>query len=152
MASFTGDYICKVDGKNRITIPSSFKKQMAASEQERFIVKKDMFDNCLVLYTLDVWEQKSREFRARLNPYKREHKIILRGFYKDTMELEIDSNNRILIPRRILDQANIENEVVLAGQDDQIEIWAKDLYDNIESGETLATLIEKNLGGNNQPG
>lgn len=147
MATFTGDYTCKVDGKNRITLPSSFKKQLPASSQDKFVVRKDMFEKCLVLYTLDEWDVMSKEIKGRLNPYNRDHNKILRGFFKDTQELEVDASNRILIPRRILDQAEIDKEVILAGQGSKIEIWAKELYDEVDNGEGLALLAEKYLGG-----
>ena len=43
MATFIGDYTCKVDVKGRIILPAAFKKQMPADAQDHFVVRKDIF-------------------------------------------------------------------------------------------------------------
>ena len=147
MATFIGDYVCKLDAKGRVMLPATFKKQLPAS-QDKFVVKKDIFENCLVLYPMDEWERQNDLIRKKINPYNKEHGQFLRGFYRGTAELVLDSNNRILIPKRLLDLAAIDKEVILAGQDGKIEIWAKDAYDNTAGTENdFATLAEKIMGG-----
>ena len=42
MATFIGDYTCKVDVKGRIILPMAFKKQMPADAQDHFVVRKDI--------------------------------------------------------------------------------------------------------------
>ncbi len=147
MTTFIGDYSCRVDAKGRFVFPSVFKKQMDASSGGRFVVKKDIFENCLVLYTMDEWERQAHLIRKRLNQYNKQHKEFLRGFYRGTAELELDASNRLLIPRRLLDQVGIEKEVVLAGQDGRIEIWDAGQYDQMEIDEKqFADLAENILG------
>ncbi len=54
----------------------------------------------------------------------------------------------MLIPRRLLDYAKVENEVVLAGQSGKIEIWSADRYGSVsEVDESFAAMAEKILGG-----
>jgi len=103
-----------------------------------------------VLYPQNEWEKQVEQIRASLNPYNKEHMIFLRGFYKDTAEVELDATNRLLIPRRLLDEAGIGKEAVLAGIDNKIEIWSKESYDTIDAGEDFAILAGKILGGTNQ--
>jgi len=97
MTTFIGDYTAKVDAKGRIVLPSAFKKQLDPAANERFVVKKDVFEKCLVLFPMDEWERQVAIIRSKLNPYNKEHNRFLRGFYKVTAELALDSNNRILI-------------------------------------------------------
>ena len=103
MATFIGDYACKVDAKGRIILPMAFKKQMPAGAQDHFVVRKDIFDRCLVLYSIEDWNRQLEKIRSRINPYNREHNVFLRNFFKGTAELSLDSNNRLLIPRRLLE-------------------------------------------------
>jgi MraZ protein len=153
MATFIGDYPCKVDVKGRIILPMAFKKQMQAAAQDQFVVRKDIFENCLVLYSSDDWNRQIEKIRRRLNPYNREHNMFLRNFFKGTAELTLDHNNRMLIPKRLLDLISAERDVVLAGQDGRIEIWAASAYEKIEMpAEDFANLAEKLLGGTiNEP-
>lgn len=153
MATFIGDYTCKVDAKGRVILPMAFKKQMPADAQDHFVVRKDIFENCLVLYSIEDWNRQLEKIRKRMNPYKREHNMFLRNFFKGTAELSLDNNNRMLIPRRLLDMIGAGRDVVLAGQDGRIEIWSADVYDRIDMpADDFADLAEKLMGGSlNEP-
>jgi len=148
MATFIGEYTCKVDTKGRIILPMTFKKQMPSGAQDHFVVREDIFENCLVLYSIEDWNRQLEKIRRRINPYNREHNMFLRNFFKGTAELLLDGNNRMLIPKRLLDMIGAERDVVLAGQDGRIEIWAAAVYDKIDmpSGD-FANLAEKLMGG-----
>ncbi len=148
MTTFIGDYTCKPDSKGRVLVPSAFLKQMAQGAQERFVIKKDIFENCLVLYPMDEWESQGKIIREKTNPYNREHSHFLRQFFKGTAEVLLDSNNRILIPKRLLDEIDADKELILAGQFGKIEIWPKKAYDELGSREDeFSSLAEKILGG-----
>ncbi len=148
MANFIGDHPCKLDTKGRISFPSALKKQLAA-DVVRFVVKKDLFENCLVLYTMDEWERQNETIREQINTFNKDHNRFLRGFYRGTAEVELDSSHRLLLPKRLLDLVNIDKEVVLAGQDAKIEIWAKEQYDTMEENEMdFSRLAENIMQGN----
>jgi MraZ protein len=153
MATFIGDYTCKVDVKGRIILPMAFKKQMPPDARDHFVVRKDIFENCLVLYSLEDWNRQLVKIRKKMNPYNREHNMFLRNFFKGTAELILDTNNRMLIPKRLLDVIGAERDVVLTGQDGRIEIWAADVYEKLGMpAEDFATLSEKLMGGTvNEP-
>jgi MraZ protein len=147
MATFIGDYTCKVDEKGRITLPSAFKKQMDPASGDRFVVKKDIFEQCLVLYPFEEWERQNRLIRERINPYNKEHNKFLRNFYRGTAELTLDGNSRLLIPKRLLELVEASREVIMAGQDGKIEIWARHLYEQMKEPEDdFAELAEKIMG------
>ncbi|MGA1976865.1 MAG: cell division/cell wall cluster transcriptional repressor MraZ [Bacteroidales bacterium] len=148
MATFIGDFECKVDVKGRIILPMSFKKQIPADARDQFVVRKDIFEKCLVLYSIEDWNRQLDKIRRRINPYNREHNKFLRNFFKGTAELTLDSNNRMLIPKRLLDLIDAQRDVVLAGQDGRIEIWAADIYEKTDmpAGD-FADLAEKLMGG-----
>lgn len=148
MATFIGDYTCKVDVKGRIILPMAFKKQMPANACDHFVVRKDIFENCLVLYSIEDWNLQLEKIRKRINPYNREHNKFLRNFFKGTAELSLDANNRLLLPKRLMDLIGADRDVVLAGQDGRIEIWSVDAYSKLDmTPEDFANLAEKLMGG-----
>ena len=148
MATFIGDYTCKVDVKGRIILPMAFKKQMPADAQDHFVVRKDIFENCLVLYAIEDWNRQLDKIRKNINSFNREHNMFLRNYFMGTAELSLDNNNRILVPKRLMDLIGADRDVVLAGQDGRIEIWAADIYKKMAMpAEDLANLGEKLLGG-----
>ncbi len=150
MSTFIGDYPCKLDVKGRVVMPSAFIKQRASTPVEardKYVIRKDIFEKCLVLYTSEEWERQNELIRSKINPYNKEHSQFLRGFYKDTAELVMDNANRILIPKRLLDLAEIQNDIYMAGQDTKIEIWSKQLYEsNLQDQNEFADLAQKILG------
>jgi MraZ protein len=152
MSTFIGDYTCRVDAKGRIILPVAFKRQMPVDAQDHFVVRKDIFEDCLVLYSIEDWNRQLEVIRGRINPYNREHNLFLRNFFKGTAELSLDSNNRLLIPKRLLDVAGIRKDVVLSGQDGRIEMWAADVYEKIGMpADEFANLAEKLMGNKLNP-
>ena len=145
MISFIGDYTCKLDVKGRVILPAAFKKQMKGLDQESFVVKKDIFESCLLLYPIAEWERQNKIIRKKINPYKKEHNMFLRRFLKGMAEVMLDSNNRFLIPKRLLTEISATKEIVMAGQFGKIEIWAKDNYDNIKVGDDEFASMAENL-------
>jgi len=150
MATFIGDYSCKIDDKGRVMLPQAFKKALSAEAHDTFVVKKDIYEKCLVLFPLDEWQRQVEIIKVNLNPYNKEHNNFLRRFYKDTHEVALDASNRLLIPKRLLEEGAINKEIVMAGQDGKIEVWSKETYDSIENGDDFADLAQKLMGGSLQ--
>lgn len=147
MTTFIGEYTCRIEAKGRLLFPSAFMKQLGAARQDKFVIKKDIFETCLVLYPMDEWERQNEIIKSKLNPYNKEHNRFMREFYKGSAELTLDTTNRLLIPRHLLEYAKIDKEVVLAGQNGKIEIWAKEIHDQTSmSGDDFSLLAEKILG------
>lgn len=150
MVTFIGDFECKADAKGRIVLPAAFKKAVG-QEELRFVVRKDLFEKCLVLYPYAYWEEELVILRKKLNPYKREHKQFLRDFFRASAEVCLDSNGRFLIPRRLMDQVEVEREVMLVGVDRYIELWSREAYLAIsDNPDALAGQAEALLGTRNE--
>jgi MraZ protein len=128
MLIFTGEYDCRIDAKGRIMLPAAFRKQLGESDVYRFVIKKDMYESCLELFTIDGWEQQNRLILKNHKPFDPEHRQFLRDFRMGAVEVECDNSGRILIPGRLLKQAGIEKEAVLSGTMDKIEIWSPGKY------------------------
>ena len=144
MINFIGDFPCKLDAKGRLSLPAAFKKQMLAVGQENFVVKKDIFEKCLVLYPMKEWQEQVEHLKEKINPYNREHSKFLREFHRGKAELSLDSSGRVLIPKRLLEIISAGKELILAGLDSKIEIWTKEAYENAETNEDdFAALAEK---------
>lgn len=146
---FVGEYSCKLDNRGRVLFPASLKRQLPAQEQEHFVLKRDLYEKCLLLYPIAEWERQNRIIKKRLNPFNREHAVFLREFYRGTAEILLDGNGRILIPKKLSEYLESNgNELVFAGQDGKIEIWASQHYNSRKSSENdVANLAEKILGG-----
>ncbi len=147
MSTFIGDYECKIDEKGRVLFPSSLRRQVSSASPDRFVVKKDIYEECLVLYPLEEWERQTEIIRRNTNPYNREHNLFIREFFRGTAEVTLDSSGRLLLPKRLLDMVGIGRDIVMVGMNGKIEIWAKEKYDASQLGSAdFANLAERILG------
>lgn len=146
---FVGEYISKLDNKCRVIFPSQLKRQVSDEEQAAaFVLKRDIYEKCLVLYPMSEWNRQTGLLKKRLNPFNRKHAEFLREFYRGTAEVYLDNNSRFLIPKVLLDYIGGEKELVFAGQEGKVEIWAKDVYEQKSMGnESFAELADEILGG-----
>lgn len=55
MIRFLGNIEAKTDTKGRVFIPAGFRKQLQAASEERLVLRKDVFQDCLILYPESVW-------------------------------------------------------------------------------------------------
>lgn len=126
MMRFLGNIEAKTDAKGRVFLPAVFRKQLQAASEERLVLRKDVHQQCLVLYPESVWFATQEELQQRLNKWNARHRMIFRQFVSDAEVVVPDGNGRILLPKRYLQMAGIAGEVRFIGMDDTIEIWAKE--------------------------
>lgn len=146
---FYGTIEAKTDAKGRIFLPSSFRKILAAESQEKLYMRKDAFQECLVLYPEKVWNEQIDLLCSRVNRYNKQHQMVMRQFLADVEELTLDSNGRFLIPKRYLAMASIKQDVEFLGFNDTIEIWAKEkremsFMESNDFSEQLQSLMADN--------
>ena len=146
--NFIGNIDAKVDDKGRVCVPADFRKIILSERDARLILRKDIYEDCLVLYPLSVWEEELPMLHSKLKKYGKESRQLYRKFIQDSNSLEIDSNGRILIPKRYLQMVGIGADVRFIGIDQTIEIWAPDrLNDSTMDDATFEQLMDQ-LDGN----
>ncbi len=142
--SFIGDFDSRADAKNRIVLPAAFKREFEGQDVVRLVIRKDIYEDCLVIYPYDVWQSMMSDLRSRLNPYNRLHAQFLREWQSGTAEVQLDANGRLLIPQRLLDIISATKEFTLLGVDNHIELWDKQKrLDSSLSGEQLGALSDQ---------
>lgn len=147
MSSFIGDYTCKADSKCRVVVPASFRKTMTAEGQTVFVLRRNVHERCLDMYSKDEWEKMVDGLRSKLNLFNARHVVFMREFCRGTQEVEMDGNGRILLPKRLLEEVGIDKDMVFAAQDRLIQIWDAKTYENVAIGpEELGSLAEEIFG------
>lgn len=146
MIQFLGNIEAKTDAKGRVFIPASFRKQLQAASEERLVLRKDVFQDCLVLYPESIWFETQNQLRQRLNKWNAKHQQVFRQFVSDAEMMTPDGNGRILLSKRYLQMAGIQNDVRFIGVDNTIEIWAKEraeqpFMDSEEFSEALQGIL-----------
>ncbi len=153
MFNFLGNIEAKMDAKARIFVPAAFRKILQSSSQSVLILRKDIFQDCLVLYPVNVWEEELTKLRTRLSRWDKAQQQVFRQFVVDAERLEMDANGRILIPKRYLQMLKISSEIIFLGVDNTIELWTKEALDkSLISTEDFSNQIQELMNNNPEQG
>lgn len=120
---FLGNIEAKIDAKGRAFLPATFRKILQAAGEEGLVLRKDVFQSCLVLYPESVWNEQMDAMRQRLNRWNKQQQQVFRQFVSEVELITLDGNGRFLIPKRYQRMAAIEQGIKFVGMDDTIEIW-----------------------------
>jgi MraZ protein len=145
---FLGNIEAKMDAKGRAFLPAVFRKMLQAGGGERMVLRKDVFQPCLVLYPESVWNEQMDHLRQRLNRWNKQHQQVFRQFVSEVEVVTLDGNGRFLVPKRYLRMADIEQDVKFVGMGDTIEIWSNTRADESQMApEDFGKALEELMDG-----
>lgn len=122
---FLGNIEAKCDAKGRVFLPAAFRKVLQQHGEEGLVLRKDVFQPCLVLYPESVWNRQMDDLRQRLNRWNKEHQQVFRQFVADAEAVVLDGNGRFLLPKRHQKALDLQQGVRFIGVGDSIEIWGE---------------------------
>ena len=127
---FLGNIEAKTDAKGRAFLPAVFRKVLQASGEECLVLRKDVFQKCLVLYPESVWNERLDLLKTQLKPWKQAHQQIFRQIVSEAEVVALDGNGRFLISKRLQKIAEIDQDIQFIGMDNTIEIWSPENLQN----------------------
>ena len=125
--SFIGQFPVRLDAKNRAFMPAGFRRILQQSGAQTLVVRKDYFENCLVVYPAAQWQEEIAKVRAKLNRFDGNQQMVYRKLVSEAQEVQLDSNGRMLLPQALLDKVGIKQDALFVGMEQTIEIWAPDI-------------------------
>lgn len=147
MKNFIGTYECRIDDKGRLKLPSSLVKQMGTFGAEAFVVKRAVFQPCLEVYPVEVWEVLMTKLNS-LNRFIKKNADFIRMFTAGVKMVEPDNAGRLQISKDLTAFAHLQKEIVITSAGELFEIWDKDQYEKVisTSEEEFAALAEDVMG------
>ena len=140
---FLGNIEAKTDVKGRAFLPAIFRKVLQAQGEEVLVLRRDVFQKCLVLYPESVWNARLDMLKTQLRTWKPVHQQMFRQFVSEAEVVSLDGNGRFLISKRLLKAAEIDQDIQFIGMDDTIEIWSPDnLKQTLKSDEEFGNEFE----------
>lgn len=134
-------------------IPVALKKQLSASLQDGFVLKRSVFQPCLELYPMSEWNLVMNKIN-KLNRFVKKNNDFIRRFTAGVKIVEVDDLGRLLVPKDLVSFANLSKDIVLSSAVNIVEVWDKDAYEKSISGEDVdfADLAEDVMGNINDDG
>lgn len=112
-----GEFKHSIDAKKRISLPSSFRKQVG----KKVVITRGL-DGCLFLYPLESWESISEKL-GEMGMGQAGTRGLNRFLLSGAVEVDVDKVGRILIPEYLAKFAGLKGKVVFAGVHSRVELW-----------------------------
>lgn len=123
---FHGIHDHTLDAKNRLTVPSKARAQLAAG----VTVSVGLGEPCLQVWPADAHASLVQRALAPLVPFSKEERDLKRFFHAFSETMELDSAGRINVPPKLARHAGIERDVTVVGAGDCLELWDAQSWDN----------------------
>src|SRR3989344_1447627 len=117
-----GEYLHTIDQKNRLSIPSKFRKELG----KRVVVTRGL-DQCLFLYGVEEWHRLAEKL-AQLPWGKAETRSFVRTMIAGAMDVDIDTLGRILLPDYLKKYGRIGAEAMVVGLYNRVGIWHPEFW------------------------
>jgi MraZ protein len=134
MAFFKGQELFSIDIKGRVAVPSKMRKSISPEALDTFVVTRG-FEKCIFAYPLDEWKTYEDKYQ-KLSQYDEQSRFFLRKMLMWSEEVKLDPQQRISLPKKMLEFAGIETKVLIVGMIDHVELWNPEEFEKyIESHE-----------------
>ena len=116
---FLGEFEHSIDDKSRLAVPARFRPAL----DDGLVITRGL-DRCLVIWDSETWRAQAERVRT-LNPWQADARRMQRHFFSGAVPAQPDKLGRIVIPQFLRTYAELEDEVVVVGLADRIEVWSR---------------------------
>lgn len=139
MATFYGHFERSLDAKGRLILPAKLRTEFGESA---FLTSN--VDGCLALYDNEDMEEQKRGMLLRAKGGQ-EDRMIARVWAASTSEVTFDAQGRFPIPQKSREWAELQDDVVVIGAIDHVELWSPSLYSERAAGANTEMQEGKNI-------
>lgn len=120
---FIGEYQHSLDFKKRVALPAKFR-----SDFKKGAVITRGLDNCLFVYPKSEWE-KIADKLGSMPVGEKATRSFVRLMLAGAVDVNLDSQGRILIPKYLKEYSKIKKEITVAGLFNRLELWDSKLWE-----------------------
>ncbi len=128
-----GHYKTKLSVKDRLALPSKFKKILGTS-----LIITAGYEKALMIVSLKNWDNLVSNItnqRLTLEPARATDRFLLGSAF----EVKLDSKGRFIVPKYLRTYANLEKNVVFIGVGNRVELWS------LKKWQAYEQYLDKNI-------
>ena len=133
---FRGNFDYSLDAKNRLNVPARFRAAFSNG-----VVLAKWLEPCVAIWTPDGFARFSQSFLPDLSPLSSQRRKLTRYLAANSFDVDLDAAGRVTLNPALIAHAGIDREVVVAGVDDHLEVWARERW-LAEQGELDAEILQ----------
>ena len=138
-----GEYRHSIDDKNRLSLPSKFRKEMGKT-----VVVAPGLDSCLFIFSIKEWEKIAERLSvSETSMLQANNRSFNRYLLGGAVEVEVDAVGRMLVPEYLCERAKLKSKVVFIGVRDRAELWDEKTWEAYRADvEAKADTLAEKLG------
>lgn len=145
MALFLSTYTNKVDKKGRVSVPANFRAALSKQEYQGIVAYNSFVNECVEACGMDRIERLSESI-DELDPYSDERDAFAATILGGSVQLQFDSEGRVMLPANLMEEVGIKDKVVFVGKGATFEIWEPKAFEQYSSrAKDLAKRQRANL-------
>jgi MraZ protein len=152
MTSFKGSEVFTIDPKGRVKFPAKMLKSIPEAERNNFVVTRGM-DKCVYAYPQKIWDETFTKVFSERNQFDNEDRMMMRGMLEWSEEMQLDTQQRIMLTRELMELAAITDKVKIIGVFDHVEFWNPDEYEKYKKQQpgTFEEIVERVMTEKDRP-
>ncbi len=129
---FAGEFRHSIDDKNRITIPSRWRRDGA----EEFIVLPEANHQFLMVMPPEEFSRMSAAVESDPGVSARDRRVFFRQLHSRAQHGVADKQGRLVLPEDVCQELGLKGEVALVGGRGRFEIWNLSRWQKANQEET----------------
>ena len=119
---FLSTYENKLDKKGRVSVPASFRSYLSNLGYNGMVCYPSFNHECIEAWPQDRIEKITNTIDS-LNPFEEKKDYFATSILSESINLQFDSEGRILLTQKLLEHAKIKNSMLFVGQGKTFQIW-----------------------------
>jgi len=133
---FAGTHINKVDKKGRVSVPASFRTQLAKIDAAEIALFPSYTHKALEGCGPDVLQAMASASFARYSFFAAEHDNLSSQIFEVARQLEWDAEGRIGLPEELIAHAGIGEQAAFVGKGRFFQVWAPEALARQRAADT----------------
>ena len=131
---FLGTFDYAMDERGRLPLPPRYRDVF----REGAVLSQGVPDRCLHVYPKDAFELRARQFTAQSAMHWK-GRVLRHSLFPRSHHVELDGQNRILIPAPLREYARLSGKVLVVGGGEWLEVWSPAEF------EAVMALVDEQL-------
>ena len=129
---FLSTYENKLDKKGRVSVPASFRSHLSNLGYNGIVCYPSFNHQCIESWSQDRIEKISNTIDS-LNPFEEKKDFFATSILSESINLQFDSEGRILLTPKLLKHAKIKNSMLFVGQGATFQIWEPTIFEKFKA-------------------
>ena len=129
---FLSTYENKLDKKGRVSVPASFRSYLSNLGYNGIICYPSFNNQSIEAWPQDRIEKISNTIDS-LSPFEEKRDFFATSILSESINLQFDSEGRILLTQKLLKHSKIKNSMVFVGQGKTFQIWEPTIFEKFKT-------------------